>query len=80
MHTRLGYQLFAESEFDEAMAHFGMCSDASPVVLLHLFPSLAPPHLIQALEGTISGGIITPWPPVCSMPVRHHTCIRCHTA
>lgn len=55
LHTRYGYCLFAEGEFDDAMAHFGMCSNANPLVLLHLFPSLAAPRLLQPLEETISG-------------------------
>ena len=31
------------------MAHFGMCSDASPVVLLRLFPSLVSPETLKPL-------------------------------
>lgn len=55
LHTRYGYRLFAEGDFDDAMAHFGMCSNANPLVLLNLFPSLAPPQLLLPLEETIAG-------------------------
>lgn len=61
LHTRYGHRLYAEGEFDEAMAHFGMCTDANPMVLLRLFPSLAPPSLLEPLQDTIAG-----WCPVTS--------------
>ena len=55
LRIRFGHRLFAEGDFDEAMAYFGMCSNASPLVLLNLFPSLAPPALLEPLQNTISG-------------------------
>lgn len=47
LHMRVGIQLFAEGDYDEAMAHVGMCSSGTPVLLLSLFPSLAPRALLQ---------------------------------
>ena len=61
LHTRYGHRLYAEGEFDEAMAHFGMCTDANPMVLLRLFPSLVPPSLLEPLQDTIAG-----WCPLTS--------------
>ncbi|BDA43540.1 Vam6/Vps39-like protein [Coccomyxa sp. Obi] len=55
LHVRYGHHLFAHGEYDEAMAHFGMCSSASPVVLLRLFPSLASPAMLEPLLPSISG-------------------------
>lgn len=55
LRIRYGHRLFAEEEFDEAMAYFGMCSNASPLVLLNLFPSLAPSALLEPLKDTIAG-------------------------
>ena len=55
LRIRYGHRLFADGDFDEAMAYFGMCSNASPLVLLNLFPSLAPPPLLEPLQKTISG-------------------------
>ena len=57
LRIRYGHRLFAEGDFDEAMAYFGMCSNASPLVLLNLFPSLAPPALLGPLQGTVAGTI-----------------------
>ncbi len=37
------------------MAHFGMCSDASPVVLLRLFPSLVSPDTLKPLLPDTTG-------------------------
>jgi len=47
LHIRYGQQLFGGGTYEEAMAHFGMCSSANPVVLLRLFPSLAPDALLK---------------------------------
>lgn len=58
LRIRFGHRLFAEGDFDEAMAYFGMCSNASPLVLLNLFPSLAPPTLLEPLQNTISGALL----------------------
>ncbi len=55
LHMRYGHALFAARDYDGAMAHFGMCSAASPVVLLRLFPSLAPPALLQPLAPAVAG-------------------------
>ena len=49
LHRRYGHAQFAGGEYEEAMAHFGMCSDASPVVLLRLFPSLVSPETLEPL-------------------------------
>lgn len=49
LHRRYGYCQFLGGEYEEAMAHFGMCSDASPVVLLRLFPSLVSPEALKPL-------------------------------
>ena len=55
LHTRYAHQLFAASDYDGAFAHFGMCSAASPLVLLRLFPSLAPPVLLEDLGPSTAG-------------------------
>ncbi len=55
LHIQYGHHLFASKEYDEAMAHFGMCSSASPVVLLRLFPSLASPAMLEPLLHTVAG-------------------------
>lgn len=52
---RLGIQLFAEGDYDEAMAHVGMCSRATPVLLLSLFPSLAPRALLEPVTPCFPG-------------------------
>ncbi len=57
LRIRFGHRLFAEGDYDEAMAYFGMCSNASPLVLLNLFPSLAPPTLLEPLQKTIAGAL-----------------------
>ncbi|KAK9844012.1 hypothetical protein WJX81_001849 [Elliptochloris bilobata] len=49
LHTRYAHALFGAGDYDGAFAHFGMCSAASPLVLLRLFPSLAPPALLADL-------------------------------
>lgn len=58
LRIRYGHRLFAEGDFDQAMANFGMCSNASPLVLLNLFPSLAPPGLLEPLQSTIAGSLL----------------------
>ena len=40
------------------MAHFGMCSDASPVVLLRLFPSLVSPEAMKPLLPEAPGTLL----------------------
>ena len=55
LHRRYGHCQFSNGEYEEAMAHFGMCSDASPVVLLRLFPSLVSPETLQPLLPDTSG-------------------------
>ena len=62
LHRRYGHAQFAGGEYEEAMAHFGMCSDASPVVLLRLFPSLVS---LETLE-----------PLIPSAPGTPHVCTR----
>lgn len=56
LHTRYAHQLFAAGDYDGAFVHFGMCSAASPLVLLRLFPSLAPPALLEDLGPSTAGG------------------------
>lgn len=55
LRIRLGHQEFAQGDFGEAMAQFGMCSDANPVLLLNLFPSLASQQLLEPLQATVQG-------------------------
>ncbi len=55
LHTRYGQALFGRRDFDSAMAHFGMCSAANPVLLLALFPSLAPRALLAPLLPSVAG-------------------------
>ena len=55
MHMRFGVHLFGEGDYDGAMAHFGMCSAATPVLLLKLFPSLAPTALMEPIAPCFPG-------------------------
>ena len=55
MHMRFGVHLFGEGDYDGAMAHFGMCSRATPVLLLKLFPSLAPTALMEPIAPCFPG-------------------------
>lgn len=55
LHMRVGIQLFADGDYDEAMAHVGMCSSATPVLLLSLFPSLAPRALLEPVTPCFPG-------------------------
>ena len=55
MHMRFGVHLFGEGDYDGAMAHFGMCSRATPVLLLKLFPSLAPTALMEPIAHCFPG-------------------------
>ena len=55
LHRRYGHAQFAGGEYEEAMAHFGMCSDASPTVLLRLFPSLASLETLEPLVPSAPG-------------------------
>ncbi len=55
MHMRFGVHLFGEGDYDGAMAHFGMCSTATPVLLLKLFPSLAPTALMEPIAPCFPG-------------------------
>lgn len=59
LHTQYGHHLFAKGDFEEALAHFGMCSHANPVVLLRLFPSLVSRQLLDPLLPTVSGASLT---------------------
>ena len=60
LHRRYGHSQFASGEYEEAMAHFGMCSDASPVVLLRLFPSLASSKTLEPLLPDAPGAVLFP--------------------
>ena len=60
LHRRYGFSQFSNGEYEEAMAHFGMCSDASPVVLLRLFPSLVSPETLKPLLPDTPGDSIFP--------------------
>lgn len=55
LHTRYAHALFGAGDYDGAFAHFGMCSAASPLVLLRLFPTLAPPALLAGLGSGAAG-------------------------
>lgn len=55
LHIRYGQQLFGGGAYEEAMAHFGMCSSANPVVLLRMFPSLAPGALLKPVAHLFPG-------------------------
>ena len=59
LHTRYAHALFGGGDYDGAFAHFGMCSAASPLVLLRLFPSLAPPALLAGLGSGAAGNNIS---------------------
>ncbi|KAK9829459.1 hypothetical protein WJX72_005979 [[Myrmecia] bisecta] len=62
LHTRYGHHLFAHGEFDEAMAHFGMCSYANPLMLLSLFPSLAAPKMLEPVASLMTDYKLPPVP------------------
>ena len=47
LRVQYGSALFASGDFDEGMAQFSMCTDASPLLLLHFFPSLVPKKFRQ---------------------------------
>ncbi len=55
LHRRYVHAQFACGGYEEAMAHFGMCSDASPIVLLRLFPSLVSPETLEPLIPSAPG-------------------------
>lgn len=94
LHIKLGHQLFADAEYEQAMVRFpfvlpsrgmwsfrfaasdvcdassvvnfvafvlqvqfGMCSSANPVVLLRLFPSLAPEELLSPVLHLFAGAL-----------------------
>lgn len=63
VHLAYGQRLFAEGSYEEAMLHLGMSSLAGPIQLLRLFPSLAPPHLLQAAEEAEAGAAAAPAAP-----------------
>jgi hypothetical protein len=67
LHVRYGYRLFADDEVEQALAQFGMCSASNPLVLLRLFPSLAPRRLLAPVAPLFSGALPTRrmWPAVC---------------
>lgn len=55
------------------MVHFGMCQSANPVILLRLFPSLAPAQLLRPVEGIFPGTRMpAPEPHVSLHPRRAH--------
>lgn len=49
LHVQYGHHLFGEGDFEEALAQLGMSSGSNAISLLHLFPSLASPGLLQPL-------------------------------
>ncbi|KAA6422986.1 MAG: vam6 Vps39 isoform X1 [Trebouxia sp. A1-2] len=55
IHIRYGHHLFGRGEFDEGLAQMGMTSSSNPVTLLHLFPSLASPALLQPVSHLVPG-------------------------
>ncbi len=59
LHRRYGHSQFASGEYEEAMAHFGMCSDASPVVLLRLFPSLVSSETLKPMLPDTPGTVLS---------------------
>ncbi len=58
LHMRYAHQLFAAGDHDGAFAHFGMVSAASPLVLLRLFPSLAPRALLESVRPGARGAAL----------------------
>jgi len=58
LHMRYAHQLFAAGDHDGAFAHFGMVSAASPLVLLRLFPSLAPRALLESVRPNTRGAAL----------------------
>lgn len=78
LHRRYGHAQFAAGEYEEAMAHFGMCSDASPVVLLRLFPSLAAPEALEPLLPSRAGVPLDPDIPASPLAALYlHTARAC---
>lgn len=55
IHQRYGHHLFGKGEYDEGLAQMGMSSSSNPVTLLHLFPSLASPNLLQPVSHLLPG-------------------------
>ncbi|KAL0024599.1 hypothetical protein WJX77_001647 [Trebouxia sp. C0004] len=55
IHIRYGHHLFGRGDFDEGLAQMGMSSSSNPVTLLHLFPSLASPALLQPVSHLVPG-------------------------
>ena len=55
IHIRYGHHLFGRGEFDEGLGQMGMSSTSNPVTLLHLFPSLASPALLQPVSHLVQG-------------------------
>ena len=58
LHIRYGHQLYGQGEFEEALGHLSMVSYPNPVILLRLFPSLAPETLLQPLLPSIAGDLV----------------------
>lgn len=55
IHIRFGHHLLGRGEVDEGLAQLSMASSSNPVTLLHLFPSLAAPSLLQPLSHLAPG-------------------------
>lgn len=55
LNLRYGHYLFGKGEYDEGLAQMGMSSSSNPVMLLHLFPSLASPNLLQPVSHLLPG-------------------------
>jgi len=81
MHMRFGVHLFGEGDYDGAMAHFGMCSAATPVLLLKLFPSLAPTALMEPIAPCFPGAHSLAYLPlVTRLRCQRNGCRAAHTA
>lgn len=57
INLRYGHYLFGKGEYDEGLAQMGMSSSSNPVMLLHLFPSLASPNLLQPVSHLLPGDL-----------------------
>lgn len=57
INLRYGHYLFGKGEYDEGLAQMGMSSSSNPVMLLHLFPSLASPNLLQPVSHLLPGSL-----------------------
>jgi hypothetical protein len=69
LRLRFCHHLFAAGDLDDALTQLSMCSDASPLLLLRLFPDLVPRKFRGLLPATAYG---EPLPPVEESPAGLH--------